>query len=129
MLAPALSTARATVEYYVALLYCLARPCNISAVPLLQHDTGALVHVYSLAKTLQLWHAPHYRAPTFADDLRANLKNVAMPGTGACRQGCWGRRGACGRGAAEWPCQQAGEPERRAAAACAIRALRAGSGR
>jgi hypothetical protein len=29
-----------------------------------------------------LWHKPHYRAPSFAHDLRANLRNVAVPGTG-----------------------------------------------
>lgn len=78
-----LTVARAAGEYYAALLYCLATRCNIEAVPLLQHDTPALVHVFSLAKTLALWDAPHYRAPSFAADLRANLANVAIPGTGA----------------------------------------------
>ncbi|KIZ05932.1 hypothetical protein MNEG_2024 [Monoraphidium neglectum] len=73
---------RATAEYYGALLYCLATRCNIEGCPLLQHDTAALVHVYSLAKTLQLWAVPHYRAPTFGADMRANLRNVAIPGTG-----------------------------------------------
>lgn len=77
-----LAIARATAEYYAALVYCLATRCNIERVPLLQRDTAALVHVYGLARTLLLWHAPHYRAPTFADDLRANLRDVAIPCTG-----------------------------------------------
>jgi hypothetical protein len=33
-------------------------------------------------KVLSLWNQPHYRAPTFSHDLRANLCNVAIPGTG-----------------------------------------------
>lgn len=45
-------------------------------------DRLPLVHVWTLANTLSLWNAPHYRARTFADDLRANLANVAIPGTG-----------------------------------------------
>lgn len=45
------------------------------------------VHLYTLAKQLQLWHAPHYRAPTFVHDLRSNLKNVAIPGTGKYEAG------------------------------------------
>lgn len=77
----------ATAEYYGALSYCLISRCNIDRCPLLQYDTSALVHVYSLAKTLQLWDTPHYRAPTFADDIRANLKNVAIPGTGDAETG------------------------------------------
>jgi len=31
---------------------------------------------------LYLWDKPHYRALSFAHDLRANLSNVAVPGTG-----------------------------------------------
>jgi hypothetical protein len=80
----AISGLRTTLEYYSCFLYCLITRCNIERSPLLQRDTAALVHVYSLAKTLHLWDQPHYRAPTFAHDLRANLKNVAIPGTGGC---------------------------------------------
>ena len=31
---------------------------------------------------MELWDKPHYRHPSFAHDLRANLRNVAVPGTG-----------------------------------------------
>lgn len=54
------------------------------------HQRLPLCHMYMLAKTLHLWNAPHYRAPTFADDLRANLRNVAIPGTGTCTCCCSG---------------------------------------
>lgn len=54
-------------------------------------------HMYSLVKTLLLWDQPHYRAPSFAADLRDNLRNVAVPGTGACST--WRLR--CSRGASE----------------------------
>lgn len=91
-----LTVARATAEYYAVLLYCLATRCNIERAPLLQRDTPALVHVYALARTLLLWHAPHYRAPTFAHDLRANLANVAIPGTGARYFKAGGAKGAAG---------------------------------
>jgi len=47
----------------------------------LDGDSAAL-HVYALARTIATWDAPHYRAPTFGADVRANLRNVALPGTG-----------------------------------------------
>jgi hypothetical protein len=46
-------------------------------------STLAAVHCYSLCRWLALWDAPHYRALTFAHDCRENLRNVAVPGTGA----------------------------------------------
>uniref|UniRef100_A0A6U0YKX4 Alpha-L-glutamate ligase-related protein ATP-grasp domain-containing protein n=1 Tax=Rhizochromulina marina TaxID=1034831 RepID=A0A6U0YKX4_9STRA len=42
----------------------------------------ARVQTYSLALNLLLWDQPHYRHKTYAHDLRANLRNVAVPGTG-----------------------------------------------
>ena len=50
---------------------------------LLNQNRVSAVHLYTLSKQLQLWRAPHYRAPSFAADLRNNLRNVAIPGTGA----------------------------------------------
>jgi hypothetical protein len=43
--------------------------------------------MYTLAATLRLWDAPHYRATSFAQDLRDNLCNIAIPGTGALQLG------------------------------------------
>jgi hypothetical protein len=50
-------------------------------------DDGADVaarqlHAYSLARTVATWDAPHYRAPSFGADVAANLRNLAVPGTG-----------------------------------------------
>lgn len=41
----------------------------------------ARLHIYSLCLTFGLWAFPHYRSPSYAQDLRDNLKNLAIPGT------------------------------------------------
>ena len=51
-------------------------------IPHYNLDQWARVHIYHLTQTFKLWHLPHYRAPTYQADLLANLKNVAIPGTG-----------------------------------------------
>ncbi|WIA30006.1 hypothetical protein OEZ86_000103 [Tetradesmus obliquus] len=71
-----------TLVYYAAFLCYYVGQQPIGSCSILAGDTKAEVHLYSLAKQLLLWDTPHYRAATFADDLRANLKNVAVPGTG-----------------------------------------------
>jgi hypothetical protein len=38
--------------------------------------------ISSHAQNLSLWNQPHYRHPSYAHDLRANLCNVAVPGSG-----------------------------------------------
>lgn len=43
-------------------------------------EPAGRVWVYSLACTLRLLETPHYRAKTFSTDIRANLRNVAIPG-------------------------------------------------
>ncbi|WIA09938.1 hypothetical protein OEZ85_010151 [Tetradesmus obliquus] len=78
----ALELAYTTLVYYAAFLCYYVGQQPIGSCSILAGDTKAEVHLYSLAKQLLLWDTPHYRAATFADDLRANLKNVAMPGTG-----------------------------------------------
>jgi hypothetical protein len=40
------------------------------------------VHMLTLAQTMLLWDAPHYRAISFSKDLRNNVRNIAIPGTG-----------------------------------------------
>eukprot|EP00397_Hematodinium_sp_SG-2012_P051755 GEMP01060829.1.p1 GENE.GEMP01060829.1~~GEMP01060829.1.p1 ORF type:complete len:412 (+),score=88.67 GEMP01060829.1:60-1295(+) len=40
------------------------------------------VHLYGWALTFYLWDQPHYRNEKFSDDLKKNLRNVAVPGTG-----------------------------------------------
>lgn len=72
---------RHTLDFYIAFLYYYWARYPIKHCPTL-HDHVAKVHVFTLAKQLHLWDAPHYRAASFAEDLRLNLKNVAIPGTG-----------------------------------------------
>lgn len=71
-----------TVTYWGVFLYFWWWQQPITKLEVFGEQRLPLCHMYTLAKTLQLWHAPHYRAATFADDLRANLRNVAIPGTG-----------------------------------------------
>jgi len=40
------------------------------------------IHCYSLAIIFWLWDKPHYRKSSYQEDLRDNLRNVAIPGTG-----------------------------------------------
>ena len=51
-------------------------------IPLNVLDKWATVTIYHYALTFKLWNLPHYRAPNYQADLLANLKNVALPGTG-----------------------------------------------
>lgn len=71
-----------TLVYWGTFLYFWLGQQPISKLEVFGEQRLPLCHVYVLAKTLQLWDAPHYRAASFAEDLRANLKNVAVPGTG-----------------------------------------------
>lgn len=73
-----------TIVYLGSFLYFWVWQQPINKLEVFGEQRLPLCHVYMLAKTLQLWDAPHYRAASFAEDLRANLKNVAIPGTGVC---------------------------------------------
>ncbi|KAJ1488746.1 hypothetical protein T484DRAFT_1782287 [Baffinella frigidus] len=53
------------------------------ALPLACGDRGgAKAALYLAACTPYLWSRPHYRASSYREDLRNNLQNVALPGTG-----------------------------------------------
>ena len=45
-------------------------------------DRRQACHVFGAALAIRMWHRPHYRTTSYAADLRANLSNVAVPGTG-----------------------------------------------
>jgi hypothetical protein len=77
-----------TLVYLGTFMYFSWWQQPISKLEVFGKERLPVCHVYTLAKTLQLWDAPHYRASSFAEDLRANLRNVAIPGTGA---GTWWR--------------------------------------
>ncbi|KAF8069621.1 SAP9 [Scenedesmus sp. PABB004] len=69
----------ATATYWIGLAWFLAggslRGCPVGS-------PAAQVHAFTLAAALRFWGRPHYRASSWAADLRANLSNVAIPGTG-----------------------------------------------
>jgi hypothetical protein len=63
-------------------LFFFARGGSYTNCPVLRKDQHAKAHLYSMVLTFYLWDEPHYRAGTYKEDLRDNLKNVAVPGTG-----------------------------------------------
>jgi hypothetical protein len=72
-----------TYEYWRNLLWYW-RGKSFTSCPYLREDENrqARVQLCSLALNIFLWDKIHYRHPSFAHDLRANLRNVAVPGTG-----------------------------------------------
>lgn len=71
-----------TVTYYEALWYYWVGKGRYVNSTHFNGDRQAKVHVYSLALIMYLWDRPHYRSGTFGNDLRKNLRNTAIPGTG-----------------------------------------------
>jgi hypothetical protein len=55
---------------------------SYSADSVFGDDVWAKAQVYSLSLIFKLWSKPHYRSPSFQQDMLDNLKNVAIPGTG-----------------------------------------------
>lgn len=70
-----------TAAYYVAVVFFLFGG-RYAACPVFENSPHAKAQVYSLVTTLWMWSRPHYRAGTFQDDMKTNLRNVAIPGTG-----------------------------------------------
>ena len=73
----------ATLTYWRALIYYW-RGGSFANASFLRapEELQARVQLCYLAKCMQLWNEKHYRCPSFAHDLRANLVNVAVPGSG-----------------------------------------------
>ena len=74
----------ALCEYWHGLVLCLhlGRPYAALAAAYPALPAEARLQIYSLCLHLRLWSLPHYRSGTFANDMRKNLRNVALPGTG-----------------------------------------------
>jgi len=72
----------ALLTFYAVFLtfYFRARPYNTDFPYTL--STRARVFLYGWSVTFLIWDQPHYRNGTFADDMKKNLRNVALPGTG-----------------------------------------------
>jgi hypothetical protein len=77
-----MSIVRTLVLYYRLFLYYLFSGKGIHAYANQQIDRRQLIHVYSLVLLIRLFSRPHYRAKSYGDDLRANLRNVVVPFTG-----------------------------------------------
>lgn len=71
----------ATVQFLAAVWHFLLGR-SYDACPYFADSPQALAQVYSLCTVLWLWHRPHYRTGTYQDDMKTNLRNVAIPGTG-----------------------------------------------
>merc|ERR1712093_601660 len=70
-----------TVQFYKAVWYFLSGG-SFSSCPFFPESLQARVQLYSLCLVFYLWSLPHYRTGTFQQDMRTNLRNVAIPGTG-----------------------------------------------
>jgi hypothetical protein len=71
-----------TLKYWYALFEYIFMHKGYDAPTTFKDDTWAKVQVYSLSLIFKLWSKPHYRSPSFQQDMLDNLKNVAIPGTG-----------------------------------------------
>ena len=66
---------------YFTLLCEAAATINVRIL-LEGEEKQAKVHVYSLTLIFNLWSKLHYRNGTFQEDMKKNLRDVAIPGTG-----------------------------------------------
>jgi hypothetical protein len=76
-----MSMGQTLVLYYRIFFYYLYSGKGIDAYPSTEVDRRILVHIYSLVLMIRLFSLPHYRAKSYGDDLRANLRNVIVPFT------------------------------------------------
>mmetsp|Transcript_12491 Transcript_12491/g.26780 ORF Transcript_12491/g.26780 Transcript_12491/m.26780 type:complete len:403 (+) Transcript_12491:267-1475(+) len=79
------SAARVAVEetkmFYRCVRYFL-QGGKYSACPFFKEQLETRVQLFSLCLVFDLWNKDHYRNGTFQDDMKKNLRNVAIPGTG-----------------------------------------------
>jgi len=76
-----LNAATDTLNFYLTVVYFLFGG-SYEACPFLMESPQAKAQLYSLCLILWMWRQPHYRCGSFQDDMIANLRNVAIPGTG-----------------------------------------------
>lgn len=72
---------RVTLLYFYTLYEYIYLGKSYTSGTTFQEDTWARVQIYSLSLIFKLWSKPHYRSPTFQQDMIDNLSNVAIPGT------------------------------------------------
>ena len=69
-----------TFLYFYALYQYIFLKKSYSSCSAFTGDTWARVQIFSLSLIFKLWAKPHYRSPTFQQDMIDNLSNVAIPG-------------------------------------------------
>jgi hypothetical protein len=77
-----MSVGKALFVYYRVFLHYLLSSKGIDSYAHADVDRRVLIHIYSLVVMVRLFSLPHYRAKSYGDDLRANLRNVIVPCTG-----------------------------------------------
>jgi len=73
---------RDVLSYWRALWYYWVLGGSFSNCSIFADSPHAHVHVFSVALDVLIWSKPHYRKPSYQQDLADNLRNVAIPGTG-----------------------------------------------
>ena len=73
---------RALWCFYKGMHYCLWQKGNYAGLSVVSPSKQARLQIYWLALSIRIWDEPHYRSGTFQNDLRKNLRNVAVPKTG-----------------------------------------------
>lgn len=68
-----------SVIYITSLIQCIQNP-KYSDMKAYENDAWARVQVFSLSLIFKLWFRPHYRSASFQQDMKDNLRNVAVPG-------------------------------------------------
>lgn len=71
-----------TTVYYEGIVCFCRKPSSICDSNPFNQPLARRIHLYSLAKSIELWDKPHYRSASFKADIKKNLGNVAIPGTG-----------------------------------------------
>lgn len=79
---PLLQIVGTLLQYWFCLIQFIFLKKSYTECTFFPQDTHARVQLFSLALIFRLWSAPHYRSPSFQQDMLDNLKNVAVPGTG-----------------------------------------------
>jgi hypothetical protein len=72
----------ATYQFYASLVWYWIVGGSYANCPYFKDNLHARCHVYSISLIFYLWDRPHYRNGTFQEDMKKNLRDVAIPGTG-----------------------------------------------
>ena len=71
-----------TFSYWLALYEWVIAKRSYAEGSMFREDLWARVQIYSLSLIFNLWDKEHYRSSSFQQDMKDNLSNVAIPGTG-----------------------------------------------